>query len=253
MHRSGAVYRGDFLSVNEPDDRGLAEYRTLPTSTAKGTGVGSYTADAVMSQTSEPTPEITRLLRALRSAEVMSETSAEAGGADAADDLARAVHTQLERIARREFNKAGAGGLTIEPGVLADDALLKILGNNSSFENRRMFFAYATRIMVRELLNHQRLRRAQKRGGDWVQVTLSSAREGEPGLAVNVEHMPEILEELRELDARKADVVELKVFWGMTVPEISETLEVSASTVDREWRFAQRWLARELRHKANDK
>ncbi len=205
-----------------------------------------------MSHSSESTPEITRLLRALRSADNVSETSAEAGKTEAAEDLARAVHTQLERIARREFNKAGAGALTIEPGVLADDALLKILGNNSSFENRRMFFAYATRIMVRELLNHRRQRRAQKRGGDLVQVTLSSAGQGDPGLAVDVEHMPEILEELRELDARKADVVELKVFWGMTVPEISKTLEVSASTIDREWRFAQRWLARELRQKAGN-
>jgi len=146
-----------------------------------------------------------------------------------------------------------AGAMTLEPGVLADDALLKILSNSSSFENRRMFFAYATRIMVRELLNHLRQRRAQKRGGDWVRVTLTSAKEGEPGLAVDVEQMPEVLDELRELDARKADVVELKVFWGMTVPEIAETLEVSASTVDREWRFAQRWLARELRHKVGHK
>ncbi|MEM7519097.1 MAG: ECF-type sigma factor, partial [Planctomycetota bacterium] len=197
------------------------------------------------------TPAITRLLQALRHSELESETANEAGRAEAAEDLARAVHTKLERIARCEFKKAGAGALTIEPGVLADDALLKILGNSSTFENRRVFFAYATRIMVRELLNHQRLRRAQKRGGDWVRVTLTSAKEAEPGLAVDIEHMPEILDELRQLDARKADVVELKVFWGMTVPEIAETLDVSASTVDREWRFAQRWLARELRHKVD--
>lgn len=203
-----------------------------------------------MSHASAPSPPITRLLEELRAAQ-QRQSADEPGAATAADELARAVHANLERIAARELTRhhgGRAGALTIEPGVLADDVLLEVIRNDSSFENRRMFFGYVTRIIVRALIDHQRRRNAKRRGGGLMRVTLTSVEDDhEADLAVDVEQLPPILEELRALDPRKADVVELRVFWGMTVPEIAETLEVSPSTVDREWRFAQRWLARELR------
>ena len=74
------------------------------------------------------------------------------------------------------------------------------------------------------------------------------AGEPEDGAApINVDALPPILEELRGLDERKAEIVQLRVFWGMTVPEVAELLEISQSTVDRDWRFAHRWLANRLR------
>ncbi|MEO1088977.1 MAG: ECF-type sigma factor [Acidobacteriota bacterium] len=170
------------------------------------------------------------------------------GETGSADRLAAAVLDQLRSIARREMSIRGGspGSLTLEPGMLASDALMKVFGGRPRFENRRHFFAYATRIMVRALIDYQRERRTKRRGGDLVRVTLSGLGESDRDL-VDVEALPPSLARLAELDARKAEVVQLRVFWGLTVPEVAEVLETSPSTVDREWRFARRWLATELR------
>ncbi len=172
----------------------------------------------------------------------------ESGKQGSADRLAEAVHAKLQAIAQRELRSrygAGADALTIEPGVLADDAVMKVLDGKGSFENRRLFFGYATKIMVRALIDHHRHRSALKRGGDTPSITLT--RIGDERATVDVEALPPLLEELQALDQRKAEVVQLRVFWGMTVPEVSTVLDISPSTVDREWRFAHRWLARRLK------
>lgn len=165
------------------------------------------------------------------------------------DQLAAAVLDQLRAIARREMSARNRGrveALTIEPGVLASDALMKIFDGRPELENRRHFFAYATQVIVRALIDYQRQRNAKKRGGDLVRVTLSGLGARGEG-PIDVETLPPALARLAELDARKAEVVQLRVFWGMTVPEIAELLETSPSTIDRDWRFARRWLATQLR------
>ncbi|MEM1180177.1 MAG: ECF-type sigma factor [Acidobacteriota bacterium] len=170
------------------------------------------------------------------------------GESESADRLAAAVLDQLRAIARREMAVRGGGpvrALTLEPGMLASDALMKIFENRPEFENRRHFFAYTTQVMVRALIDYQRQRQAKKRGGDQVRVTLSGLG-GDGPAAVDVETLPPVLARLGALDARKAEVVQLRVFWGMTVSEIAALLETSPSTVDREWRFARRWLATQL-------
>lgn len=180
---------------------------------------------------------ITELLRDLRS-----------GEGDAVDRLVEAVHGKLQAIAQREMSQRygrRAQALTIEPGVLADDALMKVLGQQPSFENRRHFFAYATRIIVRALIDYQRERSAQKRGGGLMRVTLSRVA-GEAESSVGIEELHLALQQLEELDERKSEIVQLRVFWGMTVNEVAELLEISPSTVDREWRFSLRWLGTRL-------
>ncbi|MEM9594210.1 MAG: ECF-type sigma factor [Acidobacteriota bacterium] len=170
------------------------------------------------------------------------------GNSESADLLAAAVLDELRTIARRELSARGdrpIQAITLEPGMLASDALMKIFERRPAFENRRHFFAYATQIIVRALIDYQRLRRTQKRGGDLVRVTLSGLTQ-DPGAGVDVETLPPVLSRLGELDPRKAEIVQLRVFWGMTVPEIADLLETSRSTVDREWRFARRWLATQL-------
>lgn len=164
------------------------------------------------------------------------------------DRLVAAVHGRLEAIAQREIAQRygpRAQALTIEPGILADDALMKMLGKETRFENRRQFFAYATRIMVRALIDYQRERQTRKRGGGLVRVTLSRVGDAAPH-DVDIEDLEAALGALERLDCRKATLVQLRVYWGMTVPETAEVLQVSASTVDREWRFALRWLATRL-------
>ena len=182
------------------------------------------------------------------------------GESDSADRLAAAVLDQLRVIARREMSSRNRGpveALTIEPGMLASDALMKIFDGRPELENRRHFFAYATQVMVRALIDYQRQRTAKKRGGDLVRVTLSGlgsglgsgqgSGDGSNQDAIDIESLPPVLSQLAELDARKAEVVQLRVFWGKTVPEIAELLDTSPSTIDRDWRFARRWLATQLR------
>lgn len=171
-----------------------------------------------------------------------------AEGDRAADErLATAVVAQLEMIAGRELaqrNRGGLDGLTLEPRVFAHDALLKILSQRQDFENRRHFFAYATSIMVRAMIDYHRTRGAHKRGGTQMRVSLS---ELDQGGQVEIDQIPPILEEFEALDPRKADVVRLRVFWGASTTEIADLLKVSSSSVERDWRFARRWLATRLR------
>ena len=127
--------------------------------------------------------------------------------------------------------------------MVAHDALLKILDQPVEFENRRHFFAYATTVMSRAIIDYQRRRQAQKRGGDQQRISLSLVVTGEE---MDLLEIPEALEELRLLDPRKAELVGLRVFFGASMAEISEMLEISLSTAERDWRFARRWLAQRL-------
>jgi len=173
-------------------------------------------------------------------------SEAAAGRAGAQDRLITAVVQRLEAMAGREMaagNRGGLDGLTMEPRMLAHDALIKILDRPLDFENRRHFFAYASKVMSRALIDYQRRRAAQKRGGDQLRVTLSDVGGSS---TFDLGDVPAALEELKALDERKADLVSLRVFWGASMEEIADILEISLSTAERDWRFSRRWLAARL-------
>jgi RNA polymerase sigma factor (TIGR02999 family) len=179
---------------------------------------------------------------------VLLERAAE-GDEQAHDALVRRVYGDLEKVAaRRLYARFGedAQALTIEPAALVNETFLKLLQQPRHYENRRHFFAYATRVMLRTLADYQRARSAAKRGGNLVRVTLNNAGVAETPLEPRAESISACLEELEKLDPRKAEVVVLKVFWGMEVVEIAETLSVSVRTVAREWRFSRNWLRTRL-------
>jgi RNA polymerase sigma factor (TIGR02999 family) len=190
----------------------------------------------------EPSPEITRLLE-----------RAEAGSAEATDELMRAVYADLERIAnkhlRRQFG-AQVNAITLEPAALVNESFMKLVRQRASFGNRGQFFAIATRIMLRVLIDYRRRRDAAKRGGrSRILLSLDEQRVAAGGSApstIEVEDLVGALENLETLDARKADVVRMRIVWGMNNDEIAESLDVSPSTVERDWRFAQAWLANEV-------
>lgn len=161
------------------------------------------------------------------------------GDSGAEQPLVAAVVDRLERIASQQMAQQQAG-ITLEPRILAHDALLKLLAQPGSFENRRHFFAYMSRIMGNALIDYHRRRNADKRGGGVLQVSLSAAA-AEP--AIELERMPAIIDELGRVDQRTADLVQLRVFWGATMDEASQLLGISLSTAERDWRFARRWLA----------
>lgn len=186
---------------------------------------------------------ITRLLRA-----------ADDGDDGALDDLMRAVYEDLERVASRHMDEQfgrGLPGVTMEPAALVNESFLRLIKQRKKYDNRGQFFAIATKIMLRVLVDYQRSRGAAKRGGDMKRVTLSlvppdgQSSVGGSDETIGVESLAGALDKLEAMDARKSDVVKLRVIWGLEMREIAESLEISLATVERDWAFAKAWLARE--------
>lgn len=175
-------------------------------------------------------------------------------GAD--DALADAVYDELRAMARghlgRNARLAGAG-VTIQPTMLANDTLMKLIRQRQRYDNSGHFFAIASRLMMRVLIDYHRARNAQKRGRAAVHVPLEPYHgdvvPDERAAAaddVDVEAFGTALDRLADLDARKADVARYRILWGLTVPQVSETLGVAVSTIERDWSFAKAWLTKEL-------
>lgn len=176
------------------------------------------------------------------------------GDEEAFEEAVRLVYPELKRVAERQLAShygAEARRLTLEPAALVNESLLKLLRRPQSFENRRHFYSFVARVMTRVMYDYQRRKNAKKRGGEVVHVTLSQVG-AKPPVYVGLGDLTEALEKLAEFDERKAEVVTLRIFIGLQMPEIAETLNVSLATIDREWRFSRSWLAAELRMKNLD-
>ena len=177
-----------------------------------------------------------------------------AGNAGAVDELSAAIHDHLRAMARRHLVRdfgPRMPGITIQPTMLANDTLMKLIRQRQQFDNAGHFFAIASRLMMRVLLDYHRERKAAKRGGSAIHVPLGTEHaagiaDPDDGRSVDVEAVNEVLEKLSALDARKADVVRYRILWGFTNKEIAETLGVALATVERDWAFAKVWLAKEL-------
>lgn len=189
--------------------------------------------------------EITRLLR-----------EADGGREGAIDDLMGLVYEDLRRIAgkhlRRQFG-ADLRGVTLQPTALANEGYLRLIRQRKGFRNRAQFFAVATKVLIRTLMDYQRARSRDKRGGDRVRVSLCGMEPASPTEpAVDVLDLSRALEQLEQLDERKATVVKLRAIWGLSVPEIARTLDASVATVERDWSFAKRWISSRLSESSAD-
>ena len=157
------------------------------------------------------------------------------------------LHLLAEKHLRRQFG-ARADQITLAPTALVHETFLRLVKQRKVYDSQGHFFAIATRVMLRVLMDYHRQRRSAKRWRGQVRVSLSGV--SERASATETRALPLFvagLKRLKKLDARAAEVAELRVLWGLTAPEIAETLEVSRSTVEREWRFARCWLAASLR------
>lgn len=138
-------------------------------------------------------------------------------------------------------------GHTLEPTALLSEAYIRMVSQRlATLENRRHFFAIASRLMRQVLVDHARERKALKRGGGWERVTLSGI--GAPGLAEpDILDLHEALEQLDAVDPRKVRVLEMRYFGGMSLEEIARVEGVVEKTVQRDLRFTEAFLHNALR------
>jgi RNA polymerase sigma factor (TIGR02999 family) len=175
----------------------------------------------------------------------------EGGREGALDQLMAVVYAELERMAhcylRRHFGDR-AEAITLEPAALVNESFLKLIRQRNRYDNSGHFFTIASRVMLRVLIDYRRRRAASIRGGGRTHITLVLDEQQIAGrerrtASIEVEQLAEALEKLEALSPRKADVVKMRVIWGLDLEQVAEALEVSISTVSRDWRFAKAWLS----------
>jgi RNA polymerase sigma-70 factor, ECF subfamily len=157
------------------------------------------------------------------------------------------VYGELHRLAQRYMRREGDAG-TLQATALVNEAYMRMVDvRRMRWQNRAHFFAMAATLMRRILVDAARSRLAKKRGdgGERVPIDESMALADAP--IADVLAIDDALGRLSAVDPRKARVVELRFFGGLTVAETAEALHVSAETVMRDWKMAKSWLARELR------
>ncbi|MCZ2150820.1 MAG: sigma-70 family RNA polymerase sigma factor [Bryobacterales bacterium] len=168
------------------------------------------------------------------------------GDESALGDVMPLVYRDLRGIARNQLRRRGAR-LVMQSGTLAHEAYLRLVHTHGiRCGSRAHFFALCSQMIRRILVDEARKQHYAKRGGGQVQVSLQEALLGDRAAGVDVEALNDALTSLAKQDARKARVVELRFFGGLSVEETAEVLEISEETVTRDWRMAKTWLLREL-------
>ena len=159
------------------------------------------------------------------------------------------VFNDLRRLARYHFARE-APGHTLQPTAVVSEVYLRLVGSEiDKLSNRKQFFTVASRLIREVLVDHARARGAAKRGGakrpvsfdDALGVATGATADAETVIAVH-----EALGRLEEVDPRRARIVELRFFAGLTQREVADVLDLSLATVERDWSVARRWLAREI-------
>jgi RNA polymerase sigma factor (TIGR02999 family) len=140
-------------------------------------------------------------------------------------------------------------GHTLSPTAVVHEAMIKLLGGAAidRAEDRSYLFGSAARAMREVLIDHARRRSTARHGGGYQRVPLDAVVEYIQDQGVDIVAVHEALDRLAERDERQAQVVTLRYFGGLTVPEIAEALGVSVGTIERDWRIARAWLSNELR------
>ncbi|NBD96086.1 MAG: sigma-70 family RNA polymerase sigma factor [Gammaproteobacteria bacterium] len=155
------------------------------------------------------------------------------------------VYDELRALAARQLS-AQRGDHTLQPTALINEAYLRLAGQSyESWQDRREFVLVAATIMRRVLVDYARKRAADKRPQSHFRVELEEP-EADETLGSELIAIDEVLEQLADIDERQARIVELRYFAGLSMEETAEAMDVSRSTVAREWRMARAWLKRRL-------
>jgi RNA polymerase sigma factor (TIGR02999 family) len=172
------------------------------------------------------------------------------GDRDALDQLLPLVYAELRRVAARQLG-AERVGHTLQPTALVHEAYLRLIDQRHvNWQDRAHFFGVAAQIMRRILVDHARRHTAAKRGEGVQSVSIDDARDVAASKEIPIVALDHALERLEKVDVELAKLVELRAFGGLTIEEAAHILNVSASTVKRDWRIAKAWLTRELASEA---
>lgn len=185
--------------------------------------------------------EITRLLNAFRD-----------GDAAAGEQLAYFLYPELHQLAAKNLHGKQPGH-TWQPTALINEAYLRLVERGQpEWRSRAHFFAVASTIMRNILVDHARKRLAAKRGGGGGRVTWDDALEWTDERPQSLIALNDALDSLAKFDPRRARMLEMRFFGGLSVEESAEALGVSRSTVERDMRIAGAWLSREIEKKYAD-
>lgn len=191
----------------------------------------------------ESAGEITKLLQGWRE-----------GDRKALDALVPIVYKELHRLAHFQLRHERPDH-TLQSAALVNEAYIRMVGlSPPQWESRSHFFAIAAQQMRQILVDYARRHRAGKRGGDDETLSLEDTARlvSEKNKDVDVVALDDALNALAGIDARKAQVVELRFFGGLNFDETAEVLKVSAATVARDWTTARAWLHREMSRESSD-
>jgi RNA polymerase sigma-70 factor, ECF subfamily len=183
-------------------------------------------------------PSLTDLLRAAHS-----------GDTSAAEAAGRVVYAELHQLAAGYLGRERPDH-TLQPTALVNEAWLRLVGQHGNWNSRSHFFGVAAQMMRRILVDHARRQHADRRDRDR-NVPLDSVVDSSPDFASaqaaqDVLDVHEALDTLLRMNARQAQIVELKFFVGLSIEEIAETLDISPATVNRDWNVARQWLRLQL-------
>jgi RNA polymerase sigma factor (TIGR02999 family) len=170
------------------------------------------------------------------------------GDQEALNQLMPLVYDELHRLASRHLRHERPGH-TLQTTALVHEAYLKLVDQkNMTWQNRVQFFAASAQVMRHILVDHARSRRALKRGGENLRLSLDEAKMSSEEKDADLLSLNEALNNLSVIDSQQSRVVELRIFGGLTVEETAEALEISTRTVKREWSMAKAWLHRQIKN-----
>jgi RNA polymerase sigma factor (TIGR02999 family) len=180
--------------------------------------------------------EVTRILSAVAQ-----------GDAQAAEQLLPLVYDELRKLAAQKLAQEKPGQ-TLQPTALVHEAYLRLVDREESqhWDGRGHFFAAAAEAMRRILVENARRKRRQKRGGGRLRLDLDDALVAIPEPAEDLIALDDALERLRRLDPRKAELVKLRYFAGLTMPDAAEALGISLSSAEKYWTYSRTWLYRQI-------
>jgi RNA polymerase sigma-70 factor (ECF subfamily) len=170
------------------------------------------------------------------------------GDQEALNKLIPLVYDELHKLASRYLRRERRDH-TLQTTAVVHEAYLKLVNQrDANFENRLHFFAVAAQIMRRILVDYARRHHASKRGGDLYKLSLDEALVTSEEKGADLLALDEALDRLAAIDPRQSRVVELRIFAGLTLEETAQALNISPSTVRREWSMAKAWLHRQIKN-----